>query len=173
MKLAFHRSSNPAWIDTCIMVGAGFFIFALFLSAVFDPKIRLLHALQALIYFAVILLTRRGSAWGFGAGAAIAVFWNYSNVFVTSFIAAGIRQLAILIRTGQVERPDLLVAVVAAAGHFLLIVACLGGFLRIRPNKGLWGQFFAGGIIAVGYFVAIIFATGPQYIWIIRRVFHV
>ena len=43
----------------------------------------------------------------------------------------------------------------------------------MQPNKGLWGQFFAGGIIAVGYFVAIIFVTGPQYIWIIRRVFHV
>jgi hypothetical protein len=173
MKLALHRSSNPAWIDTCIMVGAGFFIFALFLSAVFEPKIRLLHALQALIYFAVILLTRRESAWGFGAGAAIAVFWNYVNLFVTSFIADGIRQFVTLVRTGQVERPDLFVAVVAAAGHFLLIVACLAGFLRIRQNKVSWGQFFAGGIIAVGYLVAIIFATGPQYIWIIRRVFHV
>jgi hypothetical protein len=37
--------------STASMVGAGFFIFALLLSAVFDPKIRLLHALQALIYF--------------------------------------------------------------------------------------------------------------------------
>jgi hypothetical protein len=173
MNLAFHRSSNPAWIDACIMVGAGFFIFALLLSAVFDPKIRLLHTLQALIYFAVILLTRRESAWGFGAGAAIAVFWNYLNLFVTTFIAEGIRQLVILVSTGQVERLDLLVAVVAAAGHVLLIVACLAGFLRIRQNKASWGQFFAGGIIAVGYLVAIIFATGPQYIWIIRRVFHV
>jgi len=31
------------------------------------------------------------------------------------------------------------------AGHFLLIVACLAGFLWMQPNKGLWGQFFLPG----------------------------
>jgi hypothetical protein len=41
-------------------------------------------------------------------------------------------------------------------------------------KQGLVGPvLFARGIIAVGYFVAIISVTGPQYIWIIRRVFHV
>ena len=63
---------EPRWIRASILVGSGCFIFALFLSAVFDPKIRLLHTLQALIYFAVIVLTRRNSAWGFGAGCIIA-----------------------------------------------------------------------------------------------------
>jgi hypothetical protein len=43
--------TNPAWINTSILIGAGFVIFALFVSAVFDPKIRLLHTLQALIYW--------------------------------------------------------------------------------------------------------------------------
>jgi len=161
-----------AWIDGCILVGAGFFLCALLLSAVFDPRIRLLHFMQALLYIVVILLTRRKSAWGFGAGVMIAVFWNYTNLFVTNFVRAGMQQLGILLRTGHLHRPDLLVAVAAATGHFLLIAACLAGFLRTRPTLGSWGRFLAGGAIAISYFIAIIFTTGPQYIGLIRRVFH-
>ena len=157
------HATNPGWIDASMLVGAGFFIFALVLSAVFDPRIRVLHALQTLIYVAVIILTRRGSSWGFGAGCLIAAFWNYTNLFVTTFIRAGLEQLATLIHTGQLHRPDLVVAVVAAAGHFLMIVACVAGFLRTGPNLRQWGQFLGGGILAVAYLVAIIFTTGPQY----------
>jgi len=163
---------NHNWVDTWILLGAGFFIFALALSAVFDPKIRVLHALQALLYVAVILLTRRRSAWGFGAGFTIAAFWNYINLFVTTFVRAGVTQLSILVRTGHLHRPDLAIAVVAAAGHFLMIVACLAGFLRQRPDAGKWGQFVTGGALAVGYFALIIITTGPQYIGLLKRVFR-
>jgi hypothetical protein len=165
-------ATNPAWINVAILVGAGFFIFALILSAVFDPKIRVLHALQALIYIAVIVLTRKNNAWGFGAGCVIAAFWNYINLFVTTFVKAGLQQLSTLLRTGQLHRPDLLIAVIAAGGHFLLIIACLAGFLRTRPGARRWGQFIAGGALAVAYFVAIIITTGPQYIGLLRRVFR-
>jgi hypothetical protein len=165
-------ATNPAWINAFILVGAGFFIFALILSAVFDPTIRVLHVLQALIYFAVIVLTRKNSAWGFGAGCIIAVFWNYMNLFVTTFVKAGLQQLSTLLRTGQLRRPDLLIAVIAAGGHFLLIIACLVGFLRTRPGARRWGKFIAGGALAVGYFVAIVITTGPQYIPLLKRVFR-
>ena len=164
--------AEPRWIRASILVGAGFFIFVLLLSAVFDPKIRVLHALQALIYVAVILLTRRNSAWGLGAGCTIAVFWNYINLFITQFIKAGLEQFWILIQTGRLQRPDLALAVVAAGGHFLLIVACLAGFFRQRPGVRHWGQFLAGGALAVGYFVVIIVTTGPQYIGLLKRVFR-
>jgi antibiotic biosynthesis monooxygenase (ABM) superfamily enzyme len=50
-------AAKPGWIEASMLVGAGFFIFALILSAVFDPSIRVLPALQALIYVAVIILT--------------------------------------------------------------------------------------------------------------------
>jgi hypothetical protein len=166
-----RASTNPRWINASILVGAGFFIVALVLSAVFDPSIRVLHALQALIYVAVIILTRRGSAWGFGAGCLIAAFWNYINLFVTTFIRVGLEQLMTLVRTGQLQRPDLLVAVIAAADHFLMIGACLVGFLRTGPNPRRWGQFVGGGVLAVAYLVAIIFTTGPQYIGLMKRVF--
>jgi hypothetical protein len=164
--------TNPTWINTLILIGAGFFIFALVLSAVFDPRIRVLHVLQALIYVAVIVLTRKTSAWGFGAGTFIALFWNYTNLFVNTFFQAGLQQLSILLETGRIPRPDLLIAVVAVAGHFLLIAACIVGFLRTHPVARSWAKFVGGGALAVGYFVAIIITTGPQYVDLLKRVFR-
>lgn len=163
---------QPVWIRAFILGGAGFFIFALFLSAVFDPTIRLLHALQALIYVAIIVLTRRNNAWGFGIGCIIALFWNYVNLFVADFVRAGLHQLSVLAHSGQVPRPDLLIAVVAAGGHFLLIIACLAGFIRTRPKLQQWGEFVGGGVLAVAYFIVIIVFTGPQYIGLLKRVFR-
>jgi hypothetical protein len=156
-----------------IATGAGFFIFALILSAVFDPRIRVLHALQALIYIAVIVLTRRNSAWGFGAGLFISVLWNYTSMFVNNFFSAGVHEFVVLFRTGQLKRPDLMVAVIAVAGHFLLIVACAYGFARLRPRARQWTQFVAGGVLAIAYFVAIIYTTGPQYIPLLHRTFRI
>jgi len=66
-----------------IPLGAGLFIFALTGSAVAVPQLRLLHAFQALIYVAVILLARRNRASGFGADSAIAMAWNSLQLFVT------------------------------------------------------------------------------------------
>jgi hypothetical protein len=164
--------TKPAWINVSILAGAGLFIFALIVSAVFDPTIRVLHVLQALIYIAVMILTRKNSAWGFGAGCVIAAFWNYINLFVTTFVKAGWQQLSTLFQTGQIHRPDLLIALIAAGGHFLLIIACLAGFLRMRPGGRQLGQFIAGGALAVAYFVVIIVTTGPQYIGLLKRVFR-
>ena len=159
------------WIRRSILTGAGFFIFALLLSAVFDPRIRVLHALQSLIYFAVIWLTGRKNPWGFGAGLFIAAFWNYTNLFITRFIAEGTEQFVHLLKSGQVDRPDLLVAVAAAIGHFLMILACGAGFARLHPKVLDWAKFVGGGVAAFGYFVAIIFTTGPQYIGLVKQTF--
>ena len=127
--------------------------------------------LQALIYVAVIVLTRKRSALGFGGGFFIAVFWNYINLFVNTFFKAGVQQLSTLVRTGQLQRPDLLIAVIAIAGHVLLIIGCVAGFLRMRPGIRRWGEFALGGILAVSYFILIIITTGPQYIRLLKKVF--
>ncbi|MCH8267629.1 MAG: hypothetical protein IH846_08935 [Acidobacteria bacterium] len=60
-----------SWIDWLIFASSVLFILVLALSAFYDPSIRVLHLFQALIYVAVILLTRRGSAWG----TALAQSW--------------------------------------------------------------------------------------------------
>lgn len=111
-------------------------------------------------------------AYRVSTACIIAAFWNYVNLFITTFIKAGLEQFSILLQTGQLQRPDLALAVVAAGGHFLLIIACLAGFFRQRPRVKHWGQFLAGGALAVGYFAAIIITTGPQYTGLLKRAFR-
>jgi hypothetical protein len=155
-----HRM-NAAWINAAILIGSGIFVFGLVLSAVFAPEWRVLHSLQTLIYVALVALTRRQSAFGFGAGVGVAAFWNSLGIFATTFMRAGVRQLWSAIRTGSAPRLDILLQVLAFGGHILIIIACLIGFFRIRPGVRQWVQFLAGGGLVIAYLFAIVFATGP------------
>jgi hypothetical protein len=80
---------SPRWTRVSISIGVGLFILALALSAVIVPQLRLLHLFQALIYVAVIVLTRRNSPWGFGVGVIIPTAWNCLNLFVTHLFQKG------------------------------------------------------------------------------------
>ena len=150
------------WIRLSIPLGAGLFIAALALSAALIPQLRLPHLLQALIYVAVIVLTRRNSPWGFGAGVIVPIAWNCLGLFITHLIQAGAGQLWLLVRTGHVDRPDTLAVLLGGLAHFLLIIACIAGFLQLRPARKQWAQFFAGGLLAMAYFALIIVTTAPR-----------
>ncbi len=154
-------ATDTKWINASIVIGSTIFIFALAVSAFFAPQWRVLHFLQALIYVAVIVLTRRKSAWGYGAGVLMAVFWNVLVLFRSPVGPEGVRAIETLIRTGQTTQPDILVQLFAAFGHCLIIAACLVGFLRTRPATRQWGQFFGGGALAVGYLLTMAFTLGP------------
>jgi hypothetical protein len=150
------------WVHGSILVGVGLFNLALTLSAIFVPQLRLLHLFQSLIYVAVVVLARRNSAWGFGAGAIIAIFWNGLNLFVTHLFQAGAGQFSSLLRTGHVSRPDSLMVLVEGVAHALLIMACTAGFLQLRPGLKQWGQFLAGGVLALAYLMLIVVTTAPH-----------
>jgi hypothetical protein len=135
---------------------------ALAVSALVVPRLRLLHLLQALIYVAVILLTRRDNPGGFGAGVTIAAVWNSLNLFVTHLFQAGVRELWSLLHTGHLRRIDTMMVALATIAHFLLIIACIAGFLQLRPGKKEWGRFVAGGGLALAYFALIILAAAPR-----------
>jgi hypothetical protein len=150
------------WIRVSIALGVGLFLLALLLSAVFVPQLRVLHLFQALIYVAVIVLTRRNSPWGFGVGVIIPTAWNCLNLFVTHLFQAGAGQFWSLVRTGHVSRPETLMVMVGGVAHFLLIIACMAGFILLRPRLKQWGQFFAGGFLALAYFALIIVTTAPH-----------
>ena len=154
-------ATDAKWINASIVTGSAIFIFALAVSAFFAPQWRVLHVLQALIYVAVIVLTRRKSSWGYGAGVLIAVFWNVLVLFRSPVGADGVRVIETLIRTGATTQPDILVQLFAAFGHCLIIVACLVGFLRTRPAARQWRQFFGGGALAIGYLLTMAFTLGP------------
>ena len=145
-----------------ILTGVGLFILALLLSAVFVPQLCLLHLLQGLIYVAIVVLTRRSSPRGFGVGVIIPAAWNCLNLFVTHLFQKGAVQFWSLVRTGHVSRPETLMVMVGGVAHFLLIIACMIGFILLRPRRKQWGQFFAGGLLALAYFALIIVTAAPH-----------
>jgi hypothetical protein len=51
---------------------------------------------------------------------------------------------------------------VGGVAHFLLIIACMAGFIQLRPGIRQWEQFFAGGLLALAYFALIIVTLAPH-----------
>jgi drug/metabolite transporter (DMT)-like permease len=151
-----------AIIRVWIWIGAGLFLIALAGSALIIPELRLLHLLQAFIYVAIIVLARRNSPWGYGAGFAIALFWNAFSLFVTHLMQAGVGEFWSLIRTGQVKRPDTMMVLVGGIGHFILIAACLAAIFHRSTDKRRWWKFTGGGILALAYFVLIVAVARPR-----------
>jgi hypothetical protein len=140
---------DSSWPLTAIHVGASMFVVALAASVFFDPSIWVLHALQALIYVAVMVLAQRESPFGFGAGFAIAMLWNGANLFVTGFIPAALHTLQTVLSRGHIVRPVLLLVLVGAAGHFLMIAGCLVCFFRSSTGRGQWARFLGGAILGI------------------------
>jgi hypothetical protein len=160
--LAKHPAKDgeaPAkWTIILILAGAGIFILGLVVSAILDPRIRVLHILQALPYLLIAALAFKNNSWGFGAGTGIAVFWNYLWVYQ-------------VLQTASWTDPGLLMTLLPAGGHCAIITGCVAAFLRTRPGIMPWLRFSCGGVIAVAYLVAIVVAVGPQYIGLLKQAF--
>jgi hypothetical protein len=154
--------AGSLWVRVSILVGGGLFLLALAGSAVIIPQLRLLHLLQALIYVAVFILTRRNSPWGFGAGTIIAIAWNSLSIFITHLFQAGVGQFWIFLHGDHITRPDTLMVTIGGIGHFILIIACVAGFLELRPTRRNWAQFFGGAFLVLAYMALIIATTAPR-----------
>jgi len=150
------------------------FVFGLTISALFAPEWRVLHVFQALIYVAVVTMTRRKMAVGFGAGLSVPLFWNALSIFVMGAARDGRKELATVVRTGHTQHPDVLLSLFAGCGHVLIIIGCIAGFIRLRPSAGQWGQLLVGGVVALSYLIAIVFIFGPpQGVELMKHVFGV
>ena len=143
-------------------LGAALFLVALLVSAIVVPELRLLHLMQALIYVAVIVLARRNSAWGFGAGFAIAIVWNGLSLFVTHLMQAGAVAFWSSLHTGHVEQLVPMMVALGGIGHFILIFASLLALLRHNTETRKWWKFVGGGVLAVAYFFLIVAFAQPH-----------
>jgi len=74
---------------------------------------------------------------------------------VTGLTGAGVDALRALLRTGHLARPDLLLILVSAGGHFLMILGCLVCFLRRNPKRRQWAELFGGAVLAIAALVLI------------------
>jgi hypothetical protein len=161
------------FLDGAIIVAASGFIAILALAAVFDHTIILLHALQALMYLAIIGLILARNRWAYFIAIAIAGFWNYASLFVNTFFMSGVRALRQSIATGRLSHPDQIIAVAAVAFHFVMIAAAL--ILIVQTSKRAGADLLrlaAAFVVFTGYFAAIIAFSQPRYLDLFPRALH-
>jgi len=125
------------------------------------------------MYVTVIVLGLRHNRWGYFIGISIAGLWNYVNLFVTTFFQGGMHQLQLLLTTGQLHRPDLVIAVFAVLFHFVLIYACVLGYLRLEQRYASdLPKLLLSFAVSTGYFAAIIAVFQPRYLELFSHMLH-
>jgi len=148
--------STLLWVYT----GAGLFLLALLLSAIVVPDLRVLHSLQAVIYIAVIVLARRNSPWGYGAGLAIALLWNSMGFFITHLVQRGAVTFWLLLRTGHAGDLVPMAVTLGAIGHLILIAATILAMIRFAAEPRKWWKFVGGGALSLAYFALLVALFG-------------
>jgi hypothetical protein len=149
------------------------FIFVLWLSAYLEPDIRWLHFFQAWMYLATIALLLRGSRWGYFIGASAAIFWDYINLFVTTFLRSGLHWMFASISTGHLERLDQIVAVPGWTGNLLVVVGSVWGYMQLPEKR--WsdlGRLVLAFVFTTAFFAGCIAVSQPRYLPLFRGILH-
>ena len=116
------------------------------------------------------VLCLRQSKLGYALGLVSGTFWLWMATALNSFVRNGFERLEMLIRTGSVDRPDVLIAAPAAIATGALALFCVIGYARL-PNKR-WRDvavMTVAAVIVPSYFLAIFAAFTPQYLEMFRR----
>src|SRR5438046_7391435 len=153
------QTSNRNTIDTLAAVNAAAFIVILGIAACWDRTIRVLHGFESLPYVVAAALCLRQRKFGYMLGAAAGAFWLWTAGTLTTFVRNGFERVPMLLRTGHVDRPDILIAAPAALVTGGLVVFSLWGYLRLR-NKS-WsdlGLFVAAMALVAGFFIGLFVA---------------
>jgi len=135
------------------------------LAAYWDPTIRVLHVFEAVPFLLAAFLAARRSKVGYALGVASGVFWLWLAGWLVTFVRNGFEMLAVLLRTGKMVRPDVLIAAPAAVGTAALVIFSLVGYIRLH-NKS-WrdvGVFGAAFVVVPAFFVGIFAAFAPQFL---------
>jgi hypothetical protein len=164
------RAKTPEWL---IVPGASIFILVLAISAYFEADIRWLHFFQAWMYVATIALALRRSRWGYFIGISAAGLWDYANLFATSFFFDGLQHLAHWVRSGELSRPDLIIAVPAWLGNLLVVVGCALGYARLAQKRR---SDLPGGLVTfaltTGFLALDMWVCQPRYLPLFRAMLH-
>ena len=147
-----------------ITIGAAFFILALAIAAVFDVNLRGLHLVQASTYVATIVLSRRGSRWGYFLGISVAAFWNYILLFVSPIPARFLQ---------HPTEPDLVLQSLAWIANAFVIIGCVYGYYRL-PNRSRadFGRFVVAFALATAVLAVGIALFSPSRLVMFRQAFH-
>jgi hypothetical protein len=160
----------PEWL---ILIGGSVFVLVLAISAYWEKDIRWLHSFQAWMYIIAMALSFRSSRWGYFIGISAAGFWNFANIFATTFFFNGLEQLASSVRTGHIARPDILIAVPAWFANLLVVCGCLWAYGRLREKQvsDIW-KFLVAFALTTGFFALDMALFQPRYLSIFPRLLH-
>lgn len=154
-----------------ICISAALFVVVLAVSAWFDSAIRLLHIFEAIPFLLAPWLCQRKPKLGYALAFASGAFWIWTAGFLTTFIGNGFERVIMLIKTGTVDRPDILLAVPGFIGTFGLVVFSLIGYWRLT-NKS-WKDFLlllAMALLVFAFFILIFAGFAPQYLGMFRGI---
>jgi hypothetical protein len=159
--------------ELLIVIGSGVFIFVLGLSASFEADIRWLHFFQAWMYLATMTLSLRCNRWGYFIGISAAGFWDYINLFVTTFLRNGLHWLGASLATRQIQHLDQIIAVPAWTGNFLVLVGCIWAYGRLtEKNPRDLVRFVLALITTTAFFATDVAVFQPRYLPLFRRALH-
>jgi|SRR5256885_8211199 len=174
--MAQHAEARPfPAIETAniaIAICSGSFIAVLALAAYWDPSIRVLHLFESLPYLLAIVLCLRNYRAGYALALAAGAFWLWTAGILTSFVRSGFARLMVFLATGQVDRPDILIAVPAALATGGLCLCALWGYARL-PRKS-WSDIGVAALalsLMTGWFLAIFALFAPRYLGMFRQLF--
>lgn len=139
-------------------------------AAYWDPTIRVLHTFEAVPYLVTALLCLRRHKFGYMLGVAGGTFWLWTAGTLTTFVRNGFERVAMLLRTGHVDRPDVLIAAPAACATGGLVLFSLWSYSRNRYKS--WsdlGLFVVAMVLVAGFFVAIFAAFTPRYLGMFKH----
>jgi cytochrome bd-type quinol oxidase subunit 1 len=167
------RQTGLRWSQWTVTLGAVLFLAVLAISAYWEADIRWLHFFQAWMYLATIALVLKGNRWGYFIGLGVAALWNYTTLFVNTFLKNGLEQVAILAHTRDLPRPDLFLAVPGWLGNLAVIVGCLWAYALLRDKEWKDAAKFAVAVAATtGFFALIVALFQPRYLPLFPRLLH-
>jgi hypothetical protein len=149
------------------------FVVVLAIAAYWDSTIRMLHVFESLPYLIAAVLCLRQSKLGYALGIVSGAFWLWMAGFLTTFVRHGFERLDILLRTGSIDRPDILIAVPAAVATTGLLVLSGVGYARLRNKSWRDVTPFAGATVSVpAFFIGIFAAFAPQYLAMFKGILY-
>jgi hypothetical protein len=147
-----------------ITIGGSFFILALAASAVFVPELRPLHATQAVMYVAAMVLSVRAPRWGYFIGTSLAAFWNLVAMFGSPLFAYLI---------AEPGRPDLILQALAWLANLAVIVGSIVGYRRLSiksPRDA--GSFAVAFLATTALLVGATALLAPTYVSHLAGILH-
>ena len=159
--------------ELLIVTGCGIFTFVLWLSAYWEKDIRWLHFFQSWMYLGTIVLSLRRNRWGYFIGIAAAATWDYTAVFVNTFLRSGLHWLSVSLHSGRLQHADQMIAIPAWGSNFLVVVGCLWAYGRMRGKAAsdLVRLLFSF-VLTTAFFAAAIALFQPRYLPLFRGMVH-